>query len=521
MLLALVFLASGTVYARQAAADSTVLLPARFTLYALQASWLQTNNAAGMQLDSLISLGRTELSLSNLQGDFKLVQQPEKRRQLYFGSERFQPIGKALFYGSFSYTQQWDKNIRLSDVLDPYRGTPYLLADSIGGDWRKQLYSLKVKAATPQLFGNNLTLGLTASLNVGTGARQNDPRPLTTANEFGLAPSLTLRLNTKNHIGMSGWYGRYREELSLEVKNTSVNHYLYKFLGMGQYDLPGIFSVGASRTYNGNAYGGDAQYQYHNNGLKWLTTISYRTYKEQVSDGSTVPRKAGTWEQETYGLNSILKFQKGSLLHHISLAAQRSEDMGTEFHEYYNTVTKAWETILEAPFYLAETDHADLTYTLVKQHHARIYQWLAAISVNYRSVSKEYLLPASLQQFSRAGISLKAGKNWKLTKYSGLQASIKAQYSDCLDQSLVYVPITTGRTLLARELLLPDQAYLGSIQMNATVSLQYDFRLQKVRNARFFAGTNLDVLHNTQSRINYVNASGSRTFTCISLGAFY
>ncbi|MBE9601694.1 DUF6850 family outer membrane beta-barrel protein [Pedobacter sp. MC2016-24] len=515
------FLAKTELKAQDKQADSLRVTPAYISWLQYTAQWQQGTNAAGLWQDSIMMFGRTKLGYNQEDGAFKMAQEPERTSQFNFETERYQKIGRMLFYGRAAYTQQKDKGLQYSDVLDPYRGTPYILADSIGGAWQKQLYALQVKAVSPAMAGQRLVLGLGATLNVGTGARQNDPRPLSTNNEITLTPGLTWRLNKSGTLGINGLYSHYREEVSLEVKNGNVNHYLYKSLGLGQLEFPTAFTAGASRIYSGNKLGGDVQYQWRKESISWLTSLGYRTYQERVADGTSVPRKSGTWKQKTYQFNSSLNVRGQNLLHRFSVSLQRLEDTGIEFHEFYDAATKTWKTLLEAEFYSSTCDQASFSYTLIKTQPENSFNWLAEIGGNYGSVDKTYLIPASKQEISRAEVWLTAAKNWNLPNAGNFQASIKGLYSKKLDASLLYIPITADRTLLAREVLYPDQAYASADYLSTTLNIQYGFKLDKVRNVRFLLAGHLTNRHSMTSDPAYNNANGNRNYWGFSLSALY
>lgn len=521
LLFAGILLVSFCAVAQEEQADSLRSMPMNLALLNLRNNWLQTENAAGMQLSRLWPTGKTALLYNNLSGGMKLAQQPESTDRLQFISERYQPLGKAIFYGSFSYTGQDDRNIRLSDVLDPYRGTPYILADSIGGNWKKQLYALKLKAAAPPLAGGRLMAGIGAELNVATGARQNDPRPLNRSNEINITPGLIWKSGSHSHVGINGLYGKYREEVSLEVKNTYINHFLYKLLGVGQYELPGIFSVGASRNYAGSKYGADLQYGLKTDRMNWLSTAGYRTYSEEVSDGNSVPRKAGTWKQKDYQVTSVLHFDGGQAFQQLKFEGQLLEDTGIEFHEYFNSAANQWQTILEAPFYLAETRRAALSYTFVQQSDEKVYNWLAAAALNYQSADKTYTVPASSARTERLDFSVKGGKNFLVGKNASLQTSLSLGYSKSLSDGLSFIPVTSDRNLIAREVLYPDHAYLTGDRLMVTCEGQYNFNMKKVKGTQFFMGTVIHVLQSLKDDLFYPTAAGNRSYFSLSIGAYY
>lgn len=521
LICSILLLAKADLKAQDKKNDSLMVTPAYISLLGYLAQWQKGSNAAGLWQDSLVLFGRTTLGYKQEDGTFKMAQEPERMSQFNFGTERYQKIGGMLFYGKVSYIQQWDKKVNYSNVLDPYRGTPYILADSIGGAWQKQLYALQVKAASPAMLGHRLVLGLGAVLNVGTGARQNDPRPLSTNDEIIITPGLTWRLNQAGLVGINGLYGRYREEVSLVVKNSNINHYLYKSLGLGQLELPTTFTTGASRVYNGNKLGGDIQYQWHQDGISWLTSLGYRSYQEKVADGTSVPRKSGTWKQQTYQFKSSLNMDGQNFLHRFSVGLERMEDTGIEFHEFYDLTTKTWKTLLEAEFYLSETNLTSFSYTLIKAQQQHSFSWLAEIGGNYFSLSRSYLIPSSKQEISRTEVWLKAAKNWNLPNAGSLQASIKGLYSKKLNASLMYIPITADRTLLAREVLYPDQAYLSADYLGTTINLQYGIKLEKVRNVRLLLGGNFTNRYSMTTDPVYNNAKGNRNYWGFSLGALY
>jgi|GEM_PF-1855787 len=506
--------------AQQTPLDTSAVLANYAYFLKYHTAWKNTGNAAGLMKDSLLNFGKTAAGYQQIDGSYKLSQQAQKVQQLRFDTERYLYLGKTLFYGRFGYAQQWEKAVRMNDVMDPYRGTPYLLADSIGGDWKKQLYTLEVKASSPALFNQKIHVGLSAALDVGTGSRQNDPRPLSTNNQIKVMPALVWNVSKQHALGINASYQRYREDVSLETKNTNINHRLYKFLGLGQLELPTTFTTSTSRVYEGNNWGGNLQYQLKGRHLNWLTELGYRSGAEKILEGSSLPRKSGTWKQKAYTLNSTFLIEQPTLQHRIGVKLSRLEDTGVEFHEFYNTSTKTWQTLLEADFYLAQTDQAQLSYTIIKPTSKLEMSWLAELGINYLSLSKNYLIPASHQEISNAELWIKGLKNFSINKGSSLMAGIKAGYGKNLSQSLNYLPITADRTLAAKEVLYPDHGYLSTDYLTLSAQAQYNFKLKKAPGTQFFAQINYSNVHSLTVPL-YGTAQGNRNFINLSLGAFY
>ena len=499
--------------------DTSAMLPHYAILLPYQTVWKSSGNAAGLTKDSILVFGQTALHYQNINGNYKLAQQAKNNQQLNFETERYLQLGKSLFYGGFSYTQQWEKELKLSDVLDPYRGTPYLWADSIGGNWKKQLYALELKASSPALLKRKLHLGISADLNVATGARQNDPRPLSTNNQIKVSPGLLWNIASKHTLGLNGIYQRYREDISMETKNTNVNHRIYRFLGMGQMELPTTFVTSASRIYEGQWFGANIQYHLKAKNFDWLNNLGYKNGDEEVAEGSSIPRKSGTWKQTSYSFASQLNLTSKKYQHRLSLDLKRLQDTGVEFHEIYNAATKTWQTILEADFYIANTDYAQFSYTLIKKKSALDFNWLAEGGINYLAIDKNYVIPVSVQGISNAEIWARGLKNLTLGKNS-LHIGVRLGYSKNLSQSLHFIPITADRTLVAREVLYPDHGYLSTDFFSANANLQYNFKLKQAKATQFFIRSAYTLQQNINAPI-YGTADGQRHFLNVSLGAYY
>lgn len=499
--------------------DTSAILPSYAILLPYQTIWTNSGNAAGLTKDSILIFGSTSLRYQQINGNYKLAQQAQRNQQLNFETERYLPLGKSLFYGRFSYTQQWEKRIKLSDVLDPYRGTPYLWADSIGGNWKKQLYTLELKASSPALLNKKIHLGLSADLNVATGARQNDPRPMSTNNQIKVSPALLWNIASKHTLGLNGIYERYREDISMETKNANVNHRIYRFLGMGQMELPTTFVTSASRVYEGQWLGANIQYHLKAKNIDWLNNLGYKSGDEEVAEGSSIPRKSGTWKQTSYSFASQINLKNEKYQHRFSIDLRRLQDTGVEFHEIYNATTKTWQTILEADFYIANTDHAQFTYTFIKKKSALDFSWLTEGGVNYLAVDKNYVIPVSIQEISNAEVWLRGLKNLTLGTNS-LHIGARLSYSKNLSQSLHFIPITADRTLITREVLYPDHGYLSTDFFTASANLQYNFKLPKAKDTQFFVRSAYTLQQNINTPI-YGSADGQRHFFNVGLGAFY
>ncbi|SEW43198.1 hypothetical protein SAMN04488122_3187 [Chitinophaga arvensicola] len=482
--------------------------------------WLQTQNAAGLQWSDVPAAGYTAFGTQQENGDFKKSQQPESDRQLLFHSSRYQPLKKGVLYGSFNYIQQWSGQVHWSDVLNPYRGTPYIMADSIGGDWKKQRYDLELKAATARLANNKLVLGAGVRYSVYTGARQNDPRPLNNAGELTLTPSLVYQLGKRQQIGLSGLYGFYKEDISFELKNTNVTHSLYKLLGLGQVSSPpSILAVSASRYYNGKKYGGALQYSISGQHWQWLTEASYASYTEKVTDGSGIPLLSGTWKKKDYQLRSVWQYTAADYAHRITAVYKMNDGSGIESHQ--KLVDGFWQTILEATFYTATQSTGRLEYLLMKQRTKDQYAWYAKAGITWSDTENKYLVPVSRQQYSSLRYDITAARNWSLGTYSGIEAQVQAAYRTNLNAYLNYSLMTNSSNIVAQQVLYPDHDYYTANAVEAGASVQYHFSWKEAAAARFFLRLNAVTTQRTAATALPYGPDGSRQRFAFTIGAFY
>ena len=149
--------------------------PLTIELSKARSTWLESDNGAGIGLDSLGKYGLLA-GYQTTDGTFKRVQQGEKERQLDVVTEGGQQIGGIYAWGRFAYANETEKDTRFNTaMLDPYRGVPYYPVDPNPSEWKKQHYNLQMKVSSRPLADHYL-LGIQAAYKAETGAKQMDPR---------------------------------------------------------------------------------------------------------------------------------------------------------------------------------------------------------------------------------------------------------------------------------------------------------------------------------------------------------
>ncbi|MDQ6481842.1 DUF6850 family outer membrane beta-barrel protein [Dyadobacter sp. LHD-138] len=506
--------------------DTVTDLSLKWQNLSLKNPWLLTANAAGLKGGAVPAIGTTFVGTYQEVGDFRRPQEASSKSYYTFHSERYQPVKKGVFYGSFRFEQQKENGIHWNDLLDPYRGTPYILADSLGGDWKKQVYKLNLKAASAQI-ADRLALGAGLVYNLSTGARQNDPRPLNYVNELDFKPSLLFEINKKHSAGLTGTYGFYKEEVSLMNNKSELLQKVFKLKGLAVHDAPALFSNSFTRLYDGKKKGADVQYAWSQSGssdLKWLTSLGWEDYSEDVRDGVTKPTNGGKFNQTTYHLTSTLQRSNSGWMQQLQISFLKKEGKGREYHQTYDPVSTVWITTFEAIFYTSEATRADISWELVKQAEYDGFNWKVKASAGYNKYGAQYLYTAPVSQnLETANMRLDGQKAWSLKSRNSILLSINAGYQFPLTNGLDYTLKQGSANQAINKILLPDHAYLAASAVKAGLAIQYTFASNKpdakFHNQFYIKGSG-EIAAIQKSETAY-KQTGNRQNFALTIGAFY
>ncbi len=466
----------------------------------LRHPWYQSGNAAAL---SAYPLGRKQLiyAAGHLeQGDFRRPQQGREQQQLTVFSEGYQPYRNAVFYGKFRYRQQTGQEVRWTSILNPFRGTPYILADSIGGRWKKQLFELQAKAAAPLNAARSMHAALDLSYQTSTGARQNDPRPLSYVNELTVKPAIFWRFHPGHQAGAYLTYGHFQEEIGVEIRRNNFNYGLYKLKGLGVHDAPLTTSSGLSRKYNGHRKGAALQYGWTMPAFELLAEAAYYDYTERVTDNVTRPMQSGIYREQT-ALAAITVSWSRNYEQQLRAELHYRPGEGTEIHQVPDPSNSfGYITVLEGVFYEATNTGGRISYLISGRHTPEGSLWLIRTSAALARMDKAYVEAARpvSQQIDRVSIDASGEiglrPRWRI--------GIKAAYQHVPAAALS--PVAAPSLLkVYQELTIPDHAYLSSNHLYADASVRYLFRNHQANRSRFFikgGGSMIRQLHTEYPR---------------------
>lgn len=199
--------------------------------------WLNSLNSSKFYQSGIRNYSKAELNFGYENGDFKKVYDPEKNSIIGFNTTGVKSYKQLHFLGTFGYNRQVSKDIDWSLMMDADRANPFIIADSIGGDWIKDNYKLGLKVCT-EPFWSIVHFGLNLNYSVGIGGRDNDPRPKSTVKNIYVVPSVTFLLGSKNSLGVSYIYGDYKQDIDVLIKSGVGSAYFYKIMGLTLLDDP-------------------------------------------------------------------------------------------------------------------------------------------------------------------------------------------------------------------------------------------------------------------------------------------
>jgi len=202
------------------------------TYFFRESFWLNSINASKFYQSGIRNYSKIELNYSNEDGDYKKVYDPAKNYKIGFNTTGIKSYKKLHFLGTFDYNREISKEIDWSLMMDADRANPFIIADSIGGDWIKDHYALGLKVGSEPLW-DIIHFGLNLNYSVGMGGRDNDPRPKSTTKNINIVPSVTFTLGSKSSLGVSYVYGDYKQNIDVMIKSGVGSAYFYKIMGLG------------------------------------------------------------------------------------------------------------------------------------------------------------------------------------------------------------------------------------------------------------------------------------------------
>ncbi|MEI6274362.1 MAG: DUF6850 family outer membrane beta-barrel protein [Prolixibacteraceae bacterium] len=292
--------------------------------------WSGTENMTGLIFTSTPNLVGVYAGMDDADGSYHKTMDPSNYQIYSLSTKSYKKIGKYTLYGGFAYNNLLEKGSRWNGTYDPYRGSPYILGDSISNSiYRKENYSLTGGVATT--LNEHLMIGCKIDYFVGVGAKQKDPRPLNTVVQFLFNPGIIWNKKSYN-LGLDLGYLNRQEEISyLQNITDNPDPAFYFFKGFGFYAKE--IGTSYSRFQSLSEYFGAIQFEKKQNKNRLISELRFKYGMEQINDGSSavIKQYGGDWKAIDFRLNETAKFGENKKLHTLLISAGFFDGDGTEY----------------------------------------------------------------------------------------------------------------------------------------------------------------------------------------------
>lgn len=430
-------------------------------------------------------------SVSHADNGMHLVQEGDGASALQFHSESFQVDSKYRFFGKASFTSDQKDNVGWRDVEDYQLLSPYMVADSIGGTYKREAYSVSGGAS---ISLRHMEWGIRASYEGGVSYRQVDPRPRNTVSVIHINPGVTYSHGNWRY-GLFGEYVRYRQNVDIQVEKTDRKVYFYLLEGFGIYNQQfSILDATFSRIYKGNLYTAGMHVNYGDNSQSTgaLVALKRGIITVDESDKRTPYQLTHneitaqvTHERELFHQSLFLK---GIYSFHQAIGNETQYEPVT-----INTNFIVWNFATQSDRYQSRTQNAQFSALLANKDFSRFSVW-EQLDGTWQDARQNYYYPYYHQFVQDAAGSGTIGINCPLGKTTWT-GSVKAGYKKVLSSSLVQ----EENNLITTQLILPDYAFLTTDFAFYQVNLKAAFRVSHSILATVSAGGGLQQAKDKQA----------------------
>jgi len=458
--------------------------PAAYELKSTENLWRQTNNAAGSLIDNSYNYTIVNSSYDFYNGNFHRPQQGESGKDFNFNSEGAILLDKFYVWGSFNYTQNNIKDANYNaSIIDPYRGMPYIVADTNKSDWRNQHYDLRFRVAT--FPHKKVAFGIEGIYKASIGAKQRDIRTENLFYLLNLKPGIVYSFDKKHHLGLNGEYYSIKEESNMSNVNTYIDQQYYELYGLGT----SVQGIGSGRTTNyvGSSFGGSLQYNYRGP-INLLFESSYSKKNETVEIGFSRPRKDASVADEILNAKLIMFKKEQDYTNRISLNLTNRKINGTQYvTKYDNSISQLGWIVMSSAVRSTFTNTTLIAdYTLIANEGLE-YNWVIGMRGKYEAEDDVYLLPKSNKNAANVTTNIYGKKSFKISDklLKRFLVGVDLSYNKNLSGEYQY----SGQHadyLIVTDFEKTDLNYLIANYYSAGISACYSQKLDEAKKANLF-----------------------------------
>lgn len=448
-------------------------------------NYFQYNPAATFALPQ-VNMNEVRASYLTNQADegLHLVQEGNGVSALKLSSESFQKDSCYRFFGKAYYSNDQKNNVAWRNVEDRTLLAPYFIADSIGGTYKREAYSISGGATVRT---QNFEWGIRGSYTGGVSYRKVDPRPRNTVSVIQINPGVTY-FHQNWRYGLFGEYTRYRQNVDIQVEKENQKYFFYLLQGFGNYNRQfSILAETFTRTYKGNLF--NVGFHVNNNSAKEYATgalLAFKVADIQVNEADKrTPYNLKHIEIESQltherKLFNRSLFLKGSYTFH--------QTIGNETQYYPTTINTnfvVWNFLTQADRYQSRNQLGQFSALLANKNSTVFSIW-EQVDIRWQDIKDSYYVPDYHQNIQDITTSGTVGFNLPIQK-TLFTGSLLGAYKKNLSSSL----LQNDENIIVTQLILPDFEFLKSDMAYYQLNLKLRFPLSKATLANIAAGAGL------------------------------
>ena len=419
--------------------------------------WRNTDNAAGLSLDSARNRGIAYFDLTHLSGNLHRVQEGSSRNDLTFFTESYQKLSDVFYgYGKFQFDLGETKNRAWSDVQRSYNSNPYFTGSSVVGNYSRQNIDLTAALSTKSF--NGWRFGVRLDYNLADLSRLRDPRSRSEMLNYKVTPSATYSFG-RNTFGIAGHYNRYKEKID-NITTVQTDATLKYYFMTGLENAQGITQGYKSyqREWVNHNFGAELSYAYKNQSLHSLTSVFIERGSEEVL--GQYMYQPGHYYNYIYGLKTQNRIENEDEYRQELETTTNPENGLNSYH--YNTLLTFKKR------YQVNLLNLDFNYRLNFKENQSIKGYIG-LKADLQNTRNKYLLNFSEFKYNSADWALNGGYGLCNRK---LWVEASAGIHNKLKNDLNLADPTTD---YAVNVLLADRDFYNSNYFTSHLSVSYQF----------------------------------------------
>lgn len=429
-------------------------------------AWFELNPAATAfvpvkELNSLHSVYRNAEASDN----FYLVRDGNRTSSMDLQSESFQQGKKFSFFGKAAYGTEHKRNTGWNNVEDYSLVAPYVIADSVGGDYYRESYGLEGGFAYHR---NGSDWGLRGAYQGSVSYRQVDPRPKNTVSVIRFNPGW-MYTHSRFKAGVFAEYVRYRQNVDISIEKNDRKIFFYLLQGFGTYNRQFSFlGESMTRIYRGNTVSGGFHISQADRQRGVCFNLQQASVQVQESD-RRIPYRLTHTIAALSATNDFI-FSRKTLLLKADYLFSRSIGNETQYMPtVINTNFTVWTPVTASDRYQARRQQAVVSALLF--HHRPVgFSWWQELTLGLNSERYFYYSPDYHQTIEDVTGAFKLGGD--VSRGSSLfSVSVNGGYRKVLTSAL---NLQENNSIIQHQ-FLPDFRFLSTDRVFCGTELKYRF----------------------------------------------